>query len=1085
MLVQKLVDAIERCGSGQPAFYKLLLLCAPAGYGKTTLLADAANQISTVCCWLILNETDADLAVFLLRLYTCVRQCFPAFGAHLAPLLGESESDLASHSDSGVADADRVEALLAAFKNDITQPFVLILCNYHEVNQNEAVNQLMSHLLADLPEQGMVVIESQAMPKIVLAPLIARGQMLGIGTQELRFTSQEIYDLACLQGITTLPLSEAEQLSRAFEGWIAGLLLGSRLGYAHLLSPPSPGAEHAARSTFADDYGQLLDYITKEVFKHEVSTLEFLKETSIFARLIPEQCDALLGINNAAARLAYAERRGLFVARDRMNEDVSQAKDYLCHPTLRLLLAGHLRQQEPELYRELQRQAARLLRVDRQYEQALMHAYEAQDYELVVQIILEVVPSLVYEEDSEWLLRWLKMLPASLLHQHPQLLLITANIYLRQGEFSLVLPLLDAAEALIKHLSAEQDLATLWFLEAELYISRGHLLFFQGDFQQTQELCRQALTLLPSDERKLRIRAYQYLGISLIVGTGQVQEGITELQQALQISRSQENEQQIAILHRLVANAYSWIGNHVLAEYHQTRAFRIWKKLNKSQGIIYSLSSMGLLKMRQGSLQQAEELLNQALHESRLVYHFKSGEAYALLALGELHNSLGQYVEALNDLEDELNLARQCKDRYLACCGLCNLAIAYAFLGDMQTAQFFLKQVFLMEGEKNSFESLLFRLTQGTIYFAQQDYEQAESLLQYTVEAASQAGIQIIYISALLRLTACQLRQGKDYAAWQTGRYVIDLNRKGDFDFFCQTELRRYPELQPFFDQLMNAPSKEHVLYIGPGHEQPEGLSEQSALPQPLQDRQEVSSMQIRALGEPQVILNGLVVTHWRMARAMELFFFLLESGHPVRKSQIIDALWPEQDSEQIDSTVRTTIYYLRKALGEKCVVFQSGRYRLNFPTPGEKIWYDVAVFDEHYVQAKKALEAQDDAAAEAAFAKMVELYHGDYVQSFFNDWCAFRRDKLRQAFVDAHHQLALIAWRREDWEGSLLHWQRLLLIDSCYEVAHYNIMRCYLQQGKRELALRQFQRCSLNLQEELHIAPGTLVQELYQSILA
>ncbi|HET8846089.1 MAG TPA: hypothetical protein VFN35_31795, partial [Ktedonobacteraceae bacterium] len=659
-LVQVLVNAIE-----QPSSSKLVLLCAPAGYGKTTLLVDATNQLSAICCWSILHETDTNLSLFLLHLYISIRYYFPNFGTQIAPLFSNSEEDPENGPDLLVRHPNIVDALLAAFKDEITRPFVLILCNYHEINRSGAVNQFISRLLANLPQQGIMVIESQAIPNLVLAPLIARGQMLGIGTRELRFTPQEVYELACLQGINALSLLDAEQLTSAFEGWIAGILLGARLGYASFLSHTSPDMANEGQSALIDANRQLLAYTINEVFKHEASILEFLKETAIFDRLTPERCDTLLGTSAAAALLAYAEQRGLFVTRDRTNRDERLARDYICHPVLRQLLAEHLHQQAPERYRTLQRRAAGILRAAGQYEQALIHAYQALEYDLAAKIILEAASSLIYEEDSEQFLRWLEMLPEAFFNQHPQLMLIAANIYLRQGEFSLVLPLLDAAQALLDSMPVEQDLSLLLLLQAELHISRGHLLFFQGDFQQTHELCQQALKLLPPDERKLRIRAYQYLGVSLIVGTGKVQEGITHLQQALQISRSQQNEQQTAILHRLVANAYSWIGNHILAEYHQTRAFRIWKKLNRSQGIIYSLSSMGLLKMRQGLVQQAKELLDQALHEARDVYHFKSGEAYALLALGELHNSLGQYVEALNCLEDELSLARQCEDRYL------------------------------------------------------------------------------------------------------------------------------------------------------------------------------------------------------------------------------------------------------------------------------------------------------------------------------------------------------------------------------------------------------------------------------------
>ncbi|HEU5227957.1 MAG TPA: tetratricopeptide repeat protein [Ktedonobacteraceae bacterium] len=1078
-IVQALTSVIEPQDQSMPSPYKLVLLCASAGYGKTTLLVDTVNRLSSICCWYSLDDSDTNPTIFLQRLLASIRHRLPAFGTHPALQLEECEAEMREHTDTTI---DKFfDALVEALKNEIPQQFILILCNYHEVNQSEPINRLVNRLIACLPPQGAIIIESRAMPNLTLVPLIARRQMFGMGNDGLRFSSQEIYDLACLQGITTFSHQEAEQLATAFEGWIAGILLGSHLGYSQFHRAAESQTEHWGKPTLIGDRAQLLMYVTNEVFKHETSTYEFLKKTSILARLTPEHCNALLEINDAAEQLIHAEQLGLFVVRDRENTNASQVRDYVCHPVLRQLFVDHLRSRLPEYYRVLHSRAAHLLQADQQYEQALMHACQAQEYTLAVKIMLEATHAIVYEEHSETVLRWLKMLPEETFKQYPRLLLIASNIHLRHGEFSLVPPLLDTADALVNAELCEQDQDKLLSLQAELSIARGHLLFFQGEFQQTQKLCQRALELLPPDEHKLHIRAYQHLGVSLIVGSGQIQQGIAQLQQALQMSRTQQNESQTATLHRLIANAYSWIGNHALAEYHQLRAFQIWEKLNNTKGMIYGLSSMGLLKMRQGFTQEAEELLRRALHQARDLYHFKSGEAYALVALGDLHNRLGQYTEALHYLEDGLNLARHCEDRYLTYCSLCNLAMTYLFMDDTQTAQFFLDQVSFKEGENNGFEKCLFHLTQGTVHLFQQHYDQAESMLEYAADMARKASIQIIYVNALLRLSVCYLRQGKKRAASSISKCITDLNKKGDFDFFLQIESSRYPELHPFLNQTSGA---KNATAATRQITQERPASPEATI-QIVQSQQEVFSFRILALGEPQVFLNGTPVTRWRMARAMELFFLLLENGTPMRKDQISLALWPEDDN-QLDSTVRTTIYYLRKALGENCLVFQSGLYRLNLSAAGgNKVWYDVEVFNEQCSRAKKALEEKEDKLAAIALTKMVDLYHGDYVQPFYNDWCIFRREKLRQAYMDAHHQLALIDWRREDWESSLQHWTHLLAVDPCHEAAHYGIMRCYLQQGKREQALRQFQRCSQNLREELHTTPGSSLQKLYRSLTA
>lgn len=253
---------------------------------------------------------------------------------------------------------------------------------------------------------------------------------------------------------------------------------------------------------------------------------------------------------------------------------------------------------------------------------------------------------------------------------------------------------------------------------------------------------------------------------------------------------------------------------------------------------------------------------------------------------------------------------------------------------------------------------------------------------------------------------------------------------------------------------------------------------------------QEVEEMQpatlsIRALGEPAIYLHQELITRWRMARAMELCFYLLECGRPMRKEAIITALWPEAD-EQTTRTFYSTVYYLRQALGgEGVIVAKGGSYALRLEALyGAEVWYDVQAFEEAQAQAKKLLEKGDDGEAKAHYLRMVELYRGDYVQSFYSDWCTLRRDELRNVYLEARQHLAQIAWREEQIEESILHWQHMLATDSWLEVAHYGLMRCYARQGKRGLALRQYQRCKETLEQEFGAAPSTSIQNLYQRLM-
>ncbi len=1063
-LVNMLAQAIGPLDASQASPYKLILVCAPAGYGKTTLLVDTIQRFSIACAWCFCASSDTPL-LFLQTLIASIQMRFPTFGVHLDELLSGLDGD----AETQESWEKILDTLLDALHSDILQHFTLVLGDYHKVNQNASINRLVCRLLEHFPSQGVLIVESRSLPNLELAPLIARRQIFGVGSNRLRFDAQELYDLAHLQGFTDFSLKEADYLTGAFEGWIAGMLLGSGLGYTQM-NPVIPSHQQRWEGhLLLADRQQLSRYITFEIFFQEMAIYEFLKTTSIFDWLVPEYCDELLGVSNSLERLVYAEQQGLLVMRS--EKPVSQAKSgvYICHPILRELLVENLQQQAPEQYLELRKQAAHILQKHQEYEQAMMHALLAQEYSLAIGIMMPIVSDLIDRGEEEKVARWLALLPAQMVAHDPQLVLLQAKLYLTRNEYTKVPPLLDTVEKLLAALSPEQDHAQYTRLQAEARLAHSKLLFYQGEFQSAQELCQQALALLPVEEHHLRMRVYHRLGVCFIVGKGQIHEGIIQIQQALQLSGLLQNEWQTATLNRLLASAYSWIGSYTLADYYQARALQTWEKLNEPRGITNNLTSMGLLKLRQGFTQQAEEILLKALHMAREVYHFTSGEAYALVALGELYCALTHYMQALTCLEDGLRLAHQCKDHYLIHCGLCSLATTYLFMGELQTSLFFLNQVQFKEKEGQNYEVILYYLTSGRIFLAREMYDAARNDLEKASGLARQTGIRFFYLRALVLLAVCALRQQKRKEAGQHVEQVMSMNKEGNFTYDLQMEFDRYPELQEIMDQGKREQDRDVSSVVLPS----------------LNETAPFKRLNILAFGDPQLLIDGVPVTRWHLTRSLELFFLLLEKNHPMQKEQLIDALWPEATIDQIDTTMRTAIYYLRQAIGKNCILYHSGLYSLNLSTKyGTHIEYDVDLFEQNYTKARKAQADQDEETASKAFIRMIELYRGDYLRSFYNDWCISRRDRLRRAYMDAHQQLALLAGYRERWDECLQHWHNLLALDACSEDAHYGIMNCYLQLGQRNLALKQYQLCCQHLQDELQTTPGPLIQQLYQRVL-
>ncbi|MEO7020990.1 MAG: tetratricopeptide repeat protein [Ktedonobacteraceae bacterium] len=1048
----KVLQEVISPSSISSTHYKLVLLCTPAGYGKTTLLVDFAQSVDIPCCWYSLERSDADAYTFLSTLLESIQQCFPHFGEMLTKQLEHLFSMDRIVSNNIRHLKEFANMLFLEIDASITTRFAIFFCNYQEVNESEEINTLVNWMIKSLPMQCVIGIESRVIPALDLTSLLSQRELFGLGSNNLRFTVADICDLARLQKLE-LSSEEAAELTRSFDGWIAGILLGTSLGETFFSSVLGSSMSWGTPALHMDRQN-VLAYLMDKIFKREPEVYAFLKETSLLQQLIPDLCNQLIHQTNAAERLAYIEQQGFFVTR---NEDKTRFV-YILHPILRELLYNELYRQNPQHADVLHKRAANIFYTLKQYEQAVTHALTAKAYDLVASFLIEIAKRLVQQGQSGIVAYWIDQLPLTVQVRYPSLLLARAYIYVSRGETTEALLLLDRLQMLVSLDGSGIDADALT-LHAEIYITRSVAFYNMGDYAQTQALCEKALTLLPADERELRARAYQRLGICASF-FGDSLTGIAQMQKALQLWGHKTEALQTALLHGSLATAYSLVGNYALAEHHRARAIMMYDRLGDMQGKINSMVGMAITKRNKGSLDEAEAHLNEALMLSRHM-HFQRGEAYVLVNLGNVYQDQGRLKEALVTIEDCLDLVRQLQDKYLTNLTMNALAMTYLLMGDPQTALLHIETVEMKSPKSMGYEWMVLEQTRGTILLYLQQYTEARVCLLAVQEAFNKAQFKNLYLCSLVRLAMCQLALGEQNEAFALVRKAETLAAQENYEHIVQIELGRLPILQ----QALRQQKVEHI-------------------PQVTMSPKRQLSLWAKAFGEPTIFIDTVPITHWRMARSLELYFFLMDYGRPARKEQIITALWNDVDNNS-DQTLRSAIYYLRKTVGNACIMYNAGYYVLDHASLyDDRVQYDVALFQTRYQEAKNALAHENDTEAEQALKPMIDLYQGDYVQSFYSDWCNLRRDELRQIYMDGRQQLALLTWRQERLDESIVHWQHLLAVDDCLEDAYYGLMRCYMRQGKRKLALRQYQRCVDILQEEFSVAPKPSLQKLYQRLV-
>jgi DNA-binding SARP family transcriptional activator len=243
----------------------------------------------------------------------------------------------------------------------------------------------------------------------------------------------------------------------------------------------------------------------------------------------------------------------------------------------------------------------------------------------------------------------------------------------------------------------------------------------------------------------------------------------------------------------------------------------------------------------------------------------------------------------------------------------------------------------------------------------------------------------------------------------------------------------------------------------------------------------------VYCLGAFRVYQGDRLITDWNGLKGKSILKYLLAHREtPVARDILMELFWPGADPESARRSLHQAIYSLRQALRRgnpdfAHVYFENDCYLLN---PGMSIWVDSVEFEKHF-QAGRRLEATDritKAIAEYGIAE--SLYQGEYLEEdLYEDWPAAERERLRRTYCDLGDRLSEHYVRNGEHNAAIALCHKILARDNCHEPAHRRLMRCYLAQGQRHLAVRQYQTCVELLQVELELGPSEETEALYQDI--
>ena len=466
--------------------HNLTLISAPAGYGKTTLLAEWARASNLRVAWLSITGEEDDVESFLRYLFAAWERVHPAISeTTFGILLGSQTPD--------------IKIALRAFldaANELSEQLVFVLDDYHLI-ENPEIHNALGFLLDHLPAHLHFILASRSDPPLPLSRYRARGQIIEIGAGELHFSMSETTEFLTRSMRLDLSPEDIASLHADTEGWVAGLKLAALTLRRHDSVVESTSMV-SGRQRF------IADFLGEEVLAQLPTDLqEFLLRTSLLDRLCGSLCNAITGQKNSQAMLESLERENLFIVP--MDE---RREWYRYHSLFADFLRGELARRYLDEIRELHRRAGEWYLRQELPEEAFRHAVASEDAGLAVAIFAKYLGAKLTGGEIKVVAGWVDSLPPEWYAAHPELGFARAALMMTTGAFENATRGID---------EIEQELSLVEISDRNVHLARTRAIrcfmaCFQNDLDRAESYAGQALTDLPEEDTSFRFGIYGALG---------------------------------------------------------------------------------------------------------------------------------------------------------------------------------------------------------------------------------------------------------------------------------------------------------------------------------------------------------------------------------------------------------------------------------------------------------------------------------------------------------------------------------------------------------------------------------------------
>lgn len=989
------------------------LLEAPAGFGKTTLLAQFVRELDFAIRWLTLGPTSGAPEVFSHQLGIALSG---------APDI-EPPATAAKLSDMQAYIHAEVMRVVSASP----QPLLLVIDNIHELVDAHDTTALLLWLVDTMPEGTELFLAGRERPLIpALGGDIATGETIVVDGAQLAFTLEEVLEATKFGS----KLSAAD-IYAATDGWPVGVMAAVN----------GDGATEKLSNAAFDEY------LRSEVWE---SVPEPVRE--ILRRFSLEPSISRAAVQDTFGAKGWRSLTAWLSSRDFLCEHLSPV-EFRLNPLLRQFVADEFSGLDSDAFNE----ALAVSVEDLVHSGNIAEAVEfmrANGDEFELAALLEAhSPRLIVQGALTLLLRAFECISEPTLRRRPLLRAIYARVLAHLGDPT---EAVRRADGLLRDAKAPLDARG----HARMAKSRAQRLL--GESEDARETLEAMAEMVPDVSEALRAELQFHIAEYELSVMRDFLKAEDLLQEVI-LNEMVETLDPLQLLARsTLGQSLAMRGDAPAAVTVLTRAAQGWRNLGRSSNLGWVLNNLGMSHIQAGDFTSAATVLQEAVEEG-INCGNQRNVAYATASLGDAQIALGQFESARVQYEEAIRIcATSALDESLAALSIAGLSSALLGKGDLQQADFFARRALLVAvSSANSYEIAMCKLQQaacelaaGNVAACLTEARDASSRFQQMevlpMRAAAEYRMAMAHFKANHRVEAEEALSNCSAALtepWMAATLMPLVRENPMFGQWAATRRATSPALKAFISQQswVGTEDAELVSAAAPGR---------------------LPLVSARSLGRVSVSLDGRELSDedWASARAKEMFFLLLAHRDGLRKEEAVEHLYPELPREKCNSAFHSNLYRVRHALYQESVVKGAdGMYQLN---PEGTFDWDVRNFQEAVDRARKSQPGSADRAN--ALQEALELYSGPFATSFQSEWAATIRGELSDQASESLATLGGYFAARKDYEAAAMCMERVLRTNRFNEEAAFQFAQFRSRAGQVVQALRFIDEYAGEYNEEL-----------------